>query len=137
MSKLMSTKYSKTGFNLGTLILRVCLGAVMIPGHGWAKLSKFSEMQDKFMNFMGLGTQISLGLAVFAEFFCAILIVLGLFTRLATIPLIILMTVAVTMAHGTDIFGEAQFPFILLAGFITVFILGPGKISIDGLISKK
>jgi len=137
MSKLMSTKYSKTGFNLATLILRVCLGAVMIPAHGWAKLSRFSEMQDKFMDFMGLGSQISLGLAVFAEFFCAILLILGLFTRLAAIPLIVTMFVAVTMAHGVDIFDKAQFPFILLAGFLTIFILGPGKISIDGLISKK
>lgn len=137
MSKLMSTKYSKSGFNLATLILRVCLGAVMIPGHGWVKLTKFSEMQDKFMNFLGLGTQISLGLAVFAEFFCSILIVLGLCTRLATIPLIILLFVAITMAHGSDVFDTAQFPFVLLAGFIAIFILGPGKISIDGLIGKK
>ncbi|HET8573189.1 MAG TPA: DoxX family protein [Edaphocola sp.] len=137
MSKLMSTKYSKTAFNLATLILRVCLGAVMIPGHGWAKLSKFSEMQDKFMNFMGLGSQVSLGLVIFAEFFCAILLILGLFTRLAAIPLIVTMFVAITMAHGADIFDKGQLPFVLLAGFLAIFILGPGKISIDGLISKK
>lgn len=89
------------------------------------------------MNFMGLGTQISLGLVVFAEFFCAILLILGLFTRLAAIPLIVTMLVAITMAHGNDIFDKAQLPFVLLAGFIAIFILGPGKISIDGLVSKK
>lgn len=133
----MSATCSKSAHNLATLILRICLGAVMIPAHGWAKITRFSEIQDKFMNFMGLGSQISLGLAVFAEFFCAIFIILGLFTRFAVIPLIILMAVAVTKAHGSDIFDTAQFPFILLAGFCAILLLGPGKISIDTLISKR
>lgn len=134
---MLSPYCSKAAHNLATLILRICLGLVMIPGHGWKKLNNFSEMQHKFMDFMGLGSQISLGLTVFAEFFCAILIIIGLFTRFAVIPLIIVMLVAVTKAHGLDVFDSAQFPFVLLAGFIAIFILGPGKISVDGLISKK
>lgn len=109
----------------------------MIPGHGWVKLTHFSEMQDKFMDFMGLGSQISLGLAVFAEFFCAIFIILGLFTRFAVIPLIILFAVAVSKAHGLDIFDTAQLPFVLLAGFCAILLLGPGKFSVDALISKR
>lgn len=137
MANIFSTTYSKASHSLAMLILRISIGSVMLPRHGWHKLTHFSEMQGKFMDFMGLGTQISLGLAVFAEFFCAIFIIIGLFTRLATIPLIILFVVAITMSHNGDIFHTAQLPFVLLAGFVVILLLGPGKISIDRLISKK
>lgn len=137
MRKFLSSSYSKTLHNLATFILRICLGAVMIPSHGYYKLTHFAEMQDKFLNFLGMGSQISLGLATFAEFFCSIFVIMGLFTRLALIPLIILLTVIVTKVHHLDIFVTAQLPFVLLAGFCALMLLGPGKISIDGFIFKK
>lgn len=109
----------------------------MMMGHGITKLTHFSEIAPKFMDFMGIGTQTSLGLAVFAEFFCAFFVVLGLFTRLAVIPLIFLFLVIVIKVKEFDIFDTAQLPFILLAGFTAILFMGPGKISIDGLISKR
>ena len=88
------------------------------------------------MNFMGIGTGISLGLVVFAEFFCGILLVLGLFTRLATIPLIIMMCVIIIKVFNGDVFGHAELPAIYLTGYIVLLLVGPGRISVDGLISK-
>ena len=110
---------------------------LMIPAHGLKKLTHFSEMSDHFLNFMGLGTRISLGLAVFAEFFCSILLILGLCTRLAVIPLIITMIVALSSVHHWDVFGENELPAALLIGFFTILLLGPGRYSVDAMISKK
>lgn len=138
MSKFLSSGIaSKFSYNLATLLLRLGLGAVMIASHGWQKLSKFSEMQDSFVNFMGMGSSASLTLSLIAEFFCGLLVVIGLFTRGALLLLIINMMVALTLAHNWRVFEDGQLPFVFLVGWAVVFLLGPGKISLDALIFKK
>ncbi len=136
MKKLFSTNYSSWQFNIATLLLRVVFGATIIPG-GYGKIQHFNEYKSQFINFMGLGQSVSLSLVIFAEFFCAILIVAGLFTRLAAIPLIIAMSVVVFHVFHADIFAkDAGYPTLFLTGFIAIFLVGPGKASIDGMIGK-
>jgi putative oxidoreductase len=104
--------------------------------HGYGKLIKFSELKDTFMNFMGLGSTTTLVLVIFAEFFCSILIILGLFTRLATIPLIITMSVAlIKVTHG-DFFNKGETASLYLLAYITILFIGPGRASVDGMIGK-
>jgi putative oxidoreductase len=93
MKKLLSTKYSAGAFNTAMLLLRLVVGFLMI-NHGYDKLVHFGDYQTKFMNFLGMGQTVSLALVVFAEFFCSIFLILGLFTRLSAIPLIVVMCVA-------------------------------------------
>jgi putative oxidoreductase len=59
-----------------------------------------------------------------------------LFTRLAAIPLAIDVSVAVAKGHDMDIFGKGELPALFVVIFIAILILGPGKISIDGMINK-
>jgi putative oxidoreductase len=114
------------------LLLRLTFGLSMIIGHGWPKLLKFfGEEPIKFYDFMGLGPEISLGLAVFAEAVCALLIAIGLFTRLATIPLIVTMLVAILGAHWGDPFGKYEKALLYLIPYICILIAGPGWYSID------
>jgi putative oxidoreductase len=135
MKKLLSTKYSAGAFNTAMLLLRLTVGFLMIT-HGYDKLVHFSEYQAKFMNFLGLGTTISLALVVFAEFFCSIFLILGLFTRLSTIPLLITMGVALVKAHKADFLGEGEMATLFLACYAVLLIVGPGKISVDGMTGK-
>lgn len=135
MRKLLSTKYSAGAFNAAILFLRLSLGIMMMI-HGYDKLIGFGEMQHKFMNFMGIGSTMSLALVVFAEFFCSLFLILGLFTRLAAIPLIIATCVMVFMAHKGDVFGEAQTAALYLTGYIVLLFVGPGRVSVDSMISK-
>jgi putative oxidoreductase len=134
MKKLLSIKYSTGAFNTAILILRVALGALMMS-HGYNKLMHFAEMKSKFMNFMGIGVTLSLALVIFAEFFCSLFLMLGLFTRLACIPLIITMCVALFKAHNMDVFGDGQVAALYLAGYLVLLLLGPGKASVDGMIA--
>ena len=136
MKRLFYHGYSDLSFNLATLLLRVGFGVLMIPDHGWAKLSHFAARKDKFMSFMGLSPALSLGLATFAEFFCSLLLILGLFTRLATIPLLVLMFVILNMHHW-QFFGEHELAPAFLFGYLAILLLGPGKFSLDARISKK
>lgn len=131
----MSTNYTAGSFNFAMLLLRIGLGALMI-NHGYGKLVHFAEMKSQFMNFMGLGQPVSLALAVFAEFFCSVFIILGLFSRLSTIPLIITMLIALFQAHKGDVFGEGEKAAMFLCGYVVLLIVGPGKISVDGMTGK-
>lgn len=133
MKKLMSVTYPDWAFNIAMLVLRVGIGATMIP-HGFKKLESFSDKKDTFMDFMGLGGPLSLALVIFAEFICSGLLILGLFTRLAAIPLVITMGVALFKAHNGELFGDGETAAIYLFGYAAIVLLGPGKISVDGLI---
>ena len=88
------------------------------------------------MSFLGLGSTTTLLLVIFAEFFCALFVLLGLFTRLSTIPVIICMAVALIKVHNNQIFGNGQAACIFLTGFLVLLIIGPGKISVDGVSGK-
>ena len=133
MKRLTSINYSNTAFNIAMLLLRVAAGALVMT-HGYSKLVHFAEKKSTFMNFMGMGSSLSLSLVIFAEFFCSMFVIVGLFTRLAVIPLITVMTVAILKAHQGDIFGEGEKPALFLAAFFVIFLCGPGRISVDGMI---
>lgn len=135
MKALYSTKYTAGAVNTALLILRLGLG-ILILRHGYDKIAKFGVLQEKFMNFLHLGSKVSLILVIFAEFFCGILLILGLFTRFACIPLIIAMCVALFVATNADFFGKGETATLYLVGFITLLLAGPGRISVDRMIGK-
>lgn len=135
MSKFLSIRYSAGAFNFGMLVLRVVLG-LLVASHGYTKFVKFSALRYKFMNFMHLGSTVSLSLIIFAELICGILLIMGLFTRLACIPIIIGMGVVVFIAANGHIFAEGERGMMYLAATITILFCGPGRISIDGMMRK-
>ena len=135
MKKLLSTGYSAPAFNLALFILRVGTGVLMVH-HGYDKLVHFKEYAPNFMHFLGMNGTFSLGLVVFAEFFCAIFVMLGLFTRFACIFLLISTFVAVSDAHKYDILGKGEHASLFFIIYFTILIIGPGKISVDGMINK-
>ncbi len=135
MKKLLSTKYSAGAFSTATLVLRLGLGILMMM-HGYDKLVNFAKYQHDFMNFLGIGSTMSLALAVFAEFFCSLFLILGLFTRLAAIPLIITAGVIVFKVNKADIFGDGEHAALYLVGYLVLLLVGPGRISVDSMIGK-
>ncbi|MEX2592742.1 MAG: DoxX family protein [Anditalea sp.] len=118
------------------LIMRVAV-SLLILTHGWAKIANFSENLNRFADPLGFGVATSLQLAIFAEFFCAILVGLGFMTRLALIPLIINMTTIVFVVHASDPFSRQELPLLYLISFLFLFFTGPGKYSMDRQILKR
>jgi len=135
MKKILSIKYSAGAFNFSMLLLRVAFGVLIIASHGYDKLQNFNARVIGFHSFLGLGSKISLILAIFAEVFCALFVVIGLFTRLSVIPLIITMIVAISASANRPIL-DSELAILYLAVFITLLFCGPGRISIDGMINK-
>ena len=135
MKQLFLSRISIGATNFALFVLRVATSILMIP-HGYDKLVKFSAMKTQFMPFMGLNSATTLGLVVFAELFCSILLVLGFATRLATIPLIINMVVALVIVLGGDVFGKGEPAALFLIPYIVLLFTGPGAYSIDAMIKK-
>ncbi|MFZ6002086.1 MAG: DoxX family protein [Bacteroidota bacterium] len=116
--------------DLGLLFFRVVVGLMMLP-HGWPKLANFTERMEKFSDPLGIGTTASLAGAVFAEFFCSLFLVLGLFTRAALVPLIFTFVVITFVVHGADPVGDKETPLLFLVSYIVLFLTGPGRFSVD------
>lgn len=125
--------------DLALLVLRVWLGLSLLALHGWGKLKGFGGMAASFSDPLGVGNTISLVLAVFAEVFCAALLALGLLTRFAALVLIILMSVAFFLVHGGALSGpgSGEMAFLYLAGFVAIFLAGPGAYAIDRRLGAK
>jgi len=105
--------------------------------HGWPKLQRLLAGDMKFGDPLGLGPEVSLVLVVFAEFLCSILIMLGLGTRLASVPLIVTMAVAAFIAHADDPFQRKELALFYLVVFVVLLLSGSGKYSVDQFLQKK
>lgn len=117
--------------NVGLFLLRVSLGLMMLFGHGLEKLSGFAAKAEAFPAIFGMSPKISLSVAIFAEFFCALFVVLGLFTRASAALIAITMAVAVFMVHASDPFATKELAACYLVGFLVIVLLGPGQFSVD------
>lgn len=135
LRKLLVPQQDSNKVNYGALILRIGFGTLMMT-HGYGKLIHFADYAPNFMSFMGLSGEVSLALVVFAEFFCALFVGLGLFTRFSLIPLIITMLVACFVAHGADPIGKKEMSILYFCAYASLFLTGPGKFSLDALIFK-
>lgn len=136
MKKIFQSRINLNATHLSVLLLRLAAGGFMLT-HGYPKLQRMLAGDFQFGDPIGLGPEISLGLAVFAEFFCSLLLVLGLGTRLATIPLIVTMAVAAFIAHGADPFGRKEMALLYLVTYVVLLLTGSGKYSVDRLINGK
>ena len=118
--------------DLGLLVLRLGFSGLMLT-HGWGKLQMLLEGQGaEFPSVMGMPGTLSLVLAVIGEFVAPILIIVGWKTKLASLFPIITMAVAAFVVHASDPFGKKEFPLLYLFGFLAIFLLGAGKLSIEG-----
>ncbi len=136
MKQVFNTNFNHLSLNFGLLIFRVAIGAFMMV-HGYGKLQGvLAGGEIQFMDPIGIGQEASLYLAIFAEFFCSIFLILGLATRLAVIPLIITMLVVVLIALRSDPFEKKELALHYLLGYMLIFLIGGGKYSLDFFISR-
>lgn len=136
MKTILNPHYATTQVDVALLIIRLGIGAMMLV-HGFPKLQLLlAGGEVQFPSVMGMSPAVSLGLAVFAEFLCSILLIIGLGTRLATIPLIVTMMTAVFIVHANDSFSNQELGLHYLLSYVVLLILGGGKFSFDTIVLK-
>ncbi len=135
--KLFDVKNNYKSTDVVVLIVRIGIAVLMLT-HGIPKMEKlFSSETVMFPSVFGMGPHLSLALAVLAEVICSVFILVGFGTRLATIPIIITMLVAVFVIHFADPFSKKEMGLLFLLVYIFLLNAGSGKYSIDAIISTK
>ena len=133
------------------LLIRVLLGVVMLP-HGAQKLLGwfggygFTGTMQFFTETMHIPYAFGV-LAIGAEFFGAIALITGFFSRIAAFGVAVVMIVATLTSHLANGFfmnwsgqqaGEGfEFHLLALALAVAVMIRGAGAVSIDRLLSAR
>jgi len=115
------------------LLLRLWLGASMFTLHGVGKVERLQADPVRFADPFGFGPEASLLLATMAEAGASLLLALGLGTRWAALALSVTMATALVFGHDMALSGErsGELSFIFAAGFVAVFLMGPGRYSVD------
>ena len=136
MKKFLSTAYSDNAFNLAALLLRLTFGLLMCIDHGFPKLMSFSKEVANFSDPFHIGHRWSLILVLISEALCSLLLVLGLFTRIAALILAIEMAVAAFLIHKGQPLIVHEAALLYLTAFFAILLVGPGRISVDGMMGK-
>ena len=116
--------------NLGLLILRFGF-SIGLMTHGYGKFLRVINGNFKFGDPLGIGATPSLILASFGEFIAPIFIIIGFKTKIFSFFPIATMLVAALIVHSDDPFAKKELALLYLFGFLIVFLMGPGKYSID------
>lgn len=146
MKKLALNSFQPINLDLGLLLIRIIIGLLM-AFYGYEKLIHFetmaaSDFWAKNVNFLGFTGKIPLALTIFAEFFCSLLLIIGLLSRLALIPLLICMgfiIVAImqfSVLNSGDNGYEFNTAFVYFIIYLALFFTGPGKYSLDSKFLK-
>lgn len=118
--------------DLGKLLLRLGFGGAMIP-HGYSKLERLLEHGTgaQFADPFGIGMFPTLLLAILSEVICPILVILGIKTRFAAIPVIITMVIAAFVAHAGDPWAKKEMAFLYLIAYTVIALIGAGRYAIN------
>lgn len=124
---------------LGLLFLRVTAALLLLQIHGLPKLLNWSAELQRIEDPFGLGATLTLAMAVFAEVVCPLLLILGVFSRLACLPVLAVLGVALVVVHPEWTLEQSQFAWLFTVLFAGLAITGPGAwtIKTPALFAKR
>lgn len=128
------------GKPLAFLLGRLSVGLVFLST-GWGKVHNIPKVTEFFTSLGIPAPGFHAVLVGWSELLCGAALVIGLLTRLSTIPLIVSMIVAILTAKRADIHGLFDLvgfeEFTYLVVLLMIAILGPGNWAVDRVIAKK
>lgn len=133
------SKYSDSG----VLLLRLSVGLIFIFIHGLGKITGgpalWKRLGGSMSNFgINFIPEFWGFMAAFTEFFVPMFLIIGLFYKPALFLLIFNMIVATTTHFiRLDPWGKIAYPMLLVFLFISMFLIGPGRYSIDEYLKRR
>lgn len=141
MKRFLTLGFLPSSTDAGLLLMRITVCMSLFLKHGTEKLFTFSQMTAHFPDPLHIGAVPSLAFAMVADGICMPLIVIGLATRWAALISFINLFVAWAFVHHFGFFGKGtdhvELVWLYIAGMLTLFITGPGRYSVDALLSKE
>ena len=123
------------GVSVLILLIRLFFGVLFFM-HGLDKMTHFNELSYTFPSVFGFGSYVTLMLAIFCEFACSMFLMVGCLTRIVLIPMIVSMAVAFFDIHDA-MMPDGELSLIYFMVFFGLFLIGPGRFSLDYLIDKR
>ena len=123
--------------DLGLLFLRLGGAGLLLAVHGLPKALHFRQQLGLIEDPLHLGAWPTLAFAVFAEVLCPLLIALGWATRLACLPILLLLLIALVAVHPEWSLEQGQFGWLLLVLFGTLALTGPGRYSLTAWLASR
>jgi putative oxidoreductase len=124
-------------FDCGILLLRVAVSLEIAIVHGFKKIGVGVAQAENIPNPLHLPEAFNSVFAIAANIIFPFFVLIGLFTRLATLPTLAVTLTGYFVVHWNDSLLQRDTPFIYSLIFLVILILGPGKYSIDNAIYKK
>lgn len=118
---------SRHATDLGLLFLRVAASVLLLVVHGLPKIVHYTAEAAAIEDPFHLGRTLSILFAIFAEVVCPVFVIVGLYPRLAALPVMIVTLVALVFVHPDWPLRDAQFAWMLLILFGTIAIAGAGR----------
>lgn len=122
------------------LLGRLAVGLLFVST-GWGKVHNIPKVTQFFQTLGIPAPGFHAVLVGYSELLCGTALVIGLLSRLATIPLIVSMIVALITAkraeiHGIfDLVGQDEFTYLVV--LVMIAVIGPGKLSLDHPIARR
>lgn len=132
---LFPQSFRGKGVSLLIFAVRVFFGVLFFT-HGLDKMMNFNSILNNYPNILGLGSYMTLMITIFCEFGCSLFLISGLLVRIMTIPMIISMGVAFFDVHDA-MMPEGELALIYFIIFILLFLVGPGRYSVDYLLDVR
>jgi len=117
--------------DLGLLFLRASGAMFLLFVHGLPKLLDFKAQLTLIEDPFHMGASLTLCMAIFAEVLCPLLILTGVLARLACVPILFLLLVALVVVHSEWSVEQGQFGWLLTIIFTSVLIAGPGRLALN------
>jgi len=137
MKQILNPHTTNTIKDFSILFIRIAVGLLLLA-HGYPKLQALLSGEPvQFASIMGMSATVSLTLAMLAEFLCVLLVMVGSFTRMAALFIVLEMLVIVFYVHGDDPITKRELPILYLVTYIYILFMGPGKHSIDFILHRK
>lgn len=133
----MNRKHWPPRSDLGLLCLRLSGAFLLLTVHGLPKALNFRASLLTIEDPLHLGAYPTLLAAIAAEVLCPLLIAVGWFTRLACLPVIFLLLVALLFVHPEWTLEQGQFGWLLVAIFSSLAVAGPGRHSLDARLARR
>lgn len=124
---------------VGPTLARWTVGWIFVLS-GWGKLHNLDQVIGYFGELGIPHPELQAPFAAGTELVCGALVLIGLFTRVASVPLIITMIVAIATAKKDDVgsvgdlFGLIEWCYIAL--LVWLGVAGPGPLSLDALLVR-
>jgi putative oxidoreductase len=134
--RIIDPRPSQRRLDTGLLLFRLLAGFALLRVHGLEKIANYQEEVRSIPDPFGLGGEVNVAIAIFSDVCCAGLVMAGLFTRLASLAILGTTLVGLLFVHLHDPWHGRDVPLVYSIMFLIILLLGPGRYSLDGALSK-